>query len=160
MSSPDGALGVTHAQGTSVPLRKTPLDAQHRAIGAKMSGFAGWDMPLEYSGIVREHMAVRTRVGVFDVSHMGQIEVAGSGVLAAVQRMTSNDASRLSPGRAQYSCLTSPCGTVIDDIGFEMIDRGIARWGHPIYINGQHVGVVTSGTYAPYLKRAIGMGYL
>jgi aminomethyltransferase len=96
--------------------KKTPLNAKHRASGARMVEFGGWDMPVEYSGITDEHMAVRTRAGLFDVSHMGQIELAGAGALEAVQWMTSNDASRLAVGQVQYSALTTPTGTFIDDI--------------------------------------------
>jgi aminomethyltransferase len=81
-----------------------------------MVEFGGWDMPVEYSGIVDEHMAVRTAVGLFDVSHMGQIELAGNDALAAVQWISSNDASRLSHGQIQYSALTTAEGTFVDDI--------------------------------------------
>ena len=97
-------------------LRTTSLHARHRASGARMTPFAGWDMPVEYTGITQEHMAVRTAAGVFDVSHMGQIEVAGKAALAAVQRISCNDASRLELGRAQYSGLLSPEGTFLDDL--------------------------------------------
>src|SRR5436309_11933299 len=103
-------------QATAAPLKKTPLHARHRASGAKMVPFAGWDMPLEYSGITEEHIAVRTRAGVFDVSHMGEIEIAGRDALAAVQRISSNDASKLAVGQAQYSGLLTPQGTFIDDL--------------------------------------------
>jgi len=103
-------------QATEAPLRKTPLNARHRASGARMVSFGGWDMPVEYSGIVQEHMAVRTRAGLFDVSHMGEIEIAGRDALAAVQRISSNDASRLQAGQAQYSGLLSPRGTFVDDL--------------------------------------------
>jgi len=81
-----------------------------------MVEFAGWDMPVEYSGIVEEHMTVRTAVGLFDVCHMGQIELAGPGALDAVQWISSNDASRLAVGQIQYSALTTPEGTFVDDI--------------------------------------------
>jgi aminomethyltransferase len=97
-------------------LKQTPLNRVHRALGARMVDFGGWDMPVEYSGIVDEHLAVRTRAGVFDVSHMGQIEIAGADALAAVQHITSNDASRLSVGQAHYSGLTTPQGTFVDDV--------------------------------------------
>jgi glycine cleavage system T protein (aminomethyltransferase) len=97
-------------------LKKTPLNATHRSLGARMVEFSGWDMPVEYSGIVDEHMAVRRRAGLFDVSHMGQIEIAGRDALAAVQQITSNDASRLANGQAQYSALTTPQGTFVDDV--------------------------------------------
>ena len=97
-------------------LKKTALNAKHRALGARMAPFGGWDMPVEYSGIVEEHLAVRTRAAIFDVSHMGEIEIAGRDALAAVQRMTSNDASKLAIGQAQYSALTTTSGTFVDDV--------------------------------------------
>ncbi len=81
-----------------------------------MVGFGGWDMPVEYSGIVAEHMAVRARAGLFDVSHMGEIEIAGADALAAVQKISSNDASRLSVGQIHYSALTTERGTFVDDL--------------------------------------------
>jgi aminomethyltransferase len=97
-------------------LKKTPLNGRHRALGARMVEFGGWDMPVEYSGIADEHHAVRTRAGVFDVSHMGEIEIAGRDALAAVQHITTNDASRLSIGQAHYSALPTPDGTFVDDV--------------------------------------------
>jgi aminomethyltransferase len=81
-----------------------------------MVEFGGWDMPVEYAGLVDEHMAVRTRAGLFDVSHMGEIEVAGRDALAALQQITSNDVSRLALHQAQYSALTTPEGTFVDDV--------------------------------------------
>jgi aminomethyltransferase len=103
-------------QPASGTLKKTPLHARHSALGARMVEFGGWEMPVEYTGIVDEHMAVRTRAGLFDVSHMGEIEVAGVDALKAVQHITSNDASRLSTNQAQYSALTTPKGTFVDDV--------------------------------------------
>src|SRR5256886_11042858 len=97
-------------------LKKTPLHARHCASNARMVPFGGWEMPVEYSGITAEHMAVRTRAGLFDVSHMGEIEIAGKDALAAVQRISSNDASRLQVGQAHYSGLLSPRGTFVDDL--------------------------------------------
>ena len=81
-----------------------------------MVPFAGWDMPVEYSGLSQEHLAVRTRAGLFDVTHMGQVELAGKGALAAVQWISSNDAARLKIGQAHYSGLTTPAGTFVDDM--------------------------------------------
>jgi aminomethyltransferase len=107
---------------TVVPaIRKTALNAVHRQMGAKMVDFNGWDMPVEYPasigcGIINEHMAVRTGVGIFDVSHMGDILLAGPQALAAVQHISMNDASRLSIGQAQYSALLYPQGTFVDDV--------------------------------------------
>jgi aminomethyltransferase len=103
-------------QSSTELLKKTPLNARHRAHGARMVPFAGWDMPVEYSGIVNEHLAVRGKAGLFDVSHMGQIELAGSDALAAVQKVSTRDAARLSVGQAQYSALTTPEGTFVDDL--------------------------------------------
>jgi len=103
-------------QATEALLKKTPLNARHRASGAKMVAFGGWDMPVEYSGLSNEHTAVRTRAGVFDVSHMGEIEIAGKDALAAVQRISSNDAAKLQVGQAQYSGLLTPQGTFVDDL--------------------------------------------
>src|SRR5436189_6436751 len=104
------------SSSASVELKKTPLNARHRALGARMVEFGGWDMPVEYSGINDEHMAVRARAGVFDVSHMGEIEIAGADALRAVQHITSNDASRLAITQIQYSALTTPEGTFVDDV--------------------------------------------
>ena len=105
---------MTHA--TTATLKQTSLHARHLAMGAKMVAFGGWDMPLEYSGITAEHVAVRTHAGLFDVSHMGEVEIAGSQALPAVQRITSNDASLLEVGQAQYSALTTHEGTFVDDL--------------------------------------------
>lgn len=93
----------------------TALNAVHRALGARMVEFAGWDMPVEYSGITDEHIAVRTRAGLFDVSHMGEIDIRGPGALALVQHVTSNDASHLKIGQAHYSALMYPNGSAVDD---------------------------------------------
>jgi aminomethyltransferase len=101
-------------------LKKTALNATHRALKAKMVDFGGWDMPVEYpcpgGGLIAEHMAVRTGVGLFDVSHMGEIQFRGQGSLAAVQHITMNDASKLQDGQAHYSALLTPAGTFVDDI--------------------------------------------
>jgi aminomethyltransferase len=102
-------------------IRKTALNAVHRQMGAKMVEFNGWDMPVEYpsaigGGIIAEHMAVRTGVGIFDVSHMGDIRLAGPEALAAVQHISMNDAARLAIGQAQYSALLFPQGTFVDDV--------------------------------------------
>jgi aminomethyltransferase len=97
-------------------MRKTPLNAVHRARGAKMVPFGGWDMPVEYSGLISEHMAVRKAAGLFDVSHMGEFEVEGAGALAFLQRVTSNDVARLVDGQAQYSALPMPSGAPVDDV--------------------------------------------
>ena len=101
---------------TTPAVRKTALNVAHRQLGAKMVDFNGWDMPVEYSGIIAEHVAVRTGVGIFDVSHMGDIRVAGPQALAAIQHISINDASRLAMGQAQYSAMLYPQGTFVDDI--------------------------------------------
>ena len=97
-------------------LRRTPLYDIHKASGAKMVPFGGWDMPVEYSGLIAEHMAVRTAAGLFDVSHMGQFEVEGEGALAFLQRVTSNNVAKLVDGQAQYSALPMPSGCPVDDV--------------------------------------------
>ena len=104
------------SQTNDVELKRTPLNAQHRAFGARMMAFGGWDMPVEYSGLSAEHAAVRTAAGLFDVSHMGEIEIAGDDALAAVQKISCNDASTLQVGQAQYSGLMTPAGTFVDDL--------------------------------------------
>ena len=106
-------------EATTPTIRKTALNAVHRQMGAKMVEFNGWDMPVEYpcaGGIMAEHNAVRTRVGIFDVSHMGDIRLAGPEALAAVQHISMNDAARLAMGQAQYSALLYPQGTFVDDV--------------------------------------------
>jgi aminomethyltransferase len=97
-------------------LRRTPLYEQHELLGAKLVPFAGWEMPVTYEGIREEHSAVRTHVGMFDVSHMGEVEVEGPGALAFLQRALSNDVATLEIGGAQYSCLCNEDGGVIDDL--------------------------------------------
>src|SRR3984893_4298516 len=108
---------------TITELRKTSLNALHRRLGAKMVNFGGWDMPVEYpssGGLVAEHRAVRGGVGVFDVSHMGDIRIRSGrragGALAAVQHLSMNDASRLAVGQAHYSALLYAEGTFVDDV--------------------------------------------
>ena len=100
----------------SDPPHRTALHAVHKRMGARMVPFGGWEMPLQYTGIVEEHLAVRTHAGLFDVSHMGQIEVRGRDALRLVQHVTSNDAARLAIGQAQYSGLMYPQGTLADDL--------------------------------------------
>ena len=97
-------------------LRTTALNAIHRTHKAKMVDFGGWDMPVEYKGLIAEHMAVRTAVGLFDVSHMGDIQLRGPGSLAAVQRLLMNDASKLQVGQAHYSAMLYEDGTFVDDV--------------------------------------------
>ena len=102
---------------TGVALKRTTLNEVHRALGARMVEFGGWEMPVEYpTGIIAEHLAVRSRAGLFDVSHMGEIEIRGDAALALVQFVTSNDASRLKINQAQYSALMYPQGTPVDDL--------------------------------------------
>ena len=97
-------------------LKQTPLNSIHRRLGARMVDFGGWDMPVQYSGILDEHHAVRRAVGLFDVSHMGEIEIRGREALELVQFVTTNDASKLPPGKIQYSGLLYPHGGFVDDI--------------------------------------------
>jgi aminomethyltransferase len=110
---------LSAVEATTPACRKTALNHVHRRIGARMVEFNGWDMPVEYpsaGGIIAEHKAVRTGVGIFDVSHMGDIGLCGPQALNAVQQISMNDASRLSIGQAQYSALLYPQGTFVDDV--------------------------------------------
>ncbi len=98
------------------PLKSTPLVRLFQDMGARLVEFAGWEMPVQFSSVIEEHQAVRTAAGLFDVSHMGEVEIRGPGALDLVQRVTCNDAARLRPGQAQYTALTTETGTFVDDI--------------------------------------------
>src|SRR4051794_15062109 len=97
-------------------LQRTPLYGCHLEAAARMVDFAGWEMPVQYTGVIEEHRAVRTAAGLFDVSHMGEVRVRGAGAEAFLQRLTPNDVARLVPGRAHYSGLLNERGTYLDDI--------------------------------------------
>jgi aminomethyltransferase len=98
-------------------LKKTPLNAEHRALGGKMVDFGGWDMPVQYpAGVIEEHMATRKHAGLFDVSHMGEIWVEGPDAIAFVDSITSNDVTKLADGQAHYSTLPNQNGGVVDDL--------------------------------------------
>jgi aminomethyltransferase len=102
---------------SATALKQTPLNAMHRRLGGRMVEFGGWDMPVQYTaGTVAEHNATRTRAGLFDVSHMGEIEVRGPDAISFVNRLCSNDVTKLVDGQAHYSALTTPEGTVVDDL--------------------------------------------
>jgi aminomethyltransferase len=109
-------LSNTLPRVTDAALRRTPLYEQHAGLGAKLVPFAGWEMPVTYEGIREEHSAVRTHAGMFDVSHMGEVEVEGPGALAFLQRVLSNDVAAIEIGGAQYSCLCNEEGGVLDDL--------------------------------------------
>ncbi|HEY9404594.1 MAG TPA: glycine cleavage system aminomethyltransferase GcvT [Pyrinomonadaceae bacterium] len=99
------------------PLKQTPLNAAHRRLGARMVDFGGWDMPVQYpAGTVEEHLRTRRHCGLFDVSHMGEIEVRGADAIPFVNRLCSNDVTKLVDGQAHYTALTTPEGTVVDDL--------------------------------------------
>jgi len=100
----------------TVKLKKTAFNAMHHALGGKMVEYAGYEMPVQYKGVTYEHEIVRKGIGVFDVSHMGQISVQGKGSLELIQKITSNDASKLYPGKVQYSCMPNDIGGIIDDL--------------------------------------------
>lgn len=111
-------LKTNHTQNTikMAEIRNTPFTARHVALGAKMVPFAGYNMPVSYSGINDEHQTVRNNAGVFDVSHMGEFILKGGNALDLIQRVTSNDASKLTAGKAQYSCLPNREGGIVDDL--------------------------------------------
>src|SRR4051812_35037570 len=100
----------------SQTLLQTPLHDRHVALGARMVPFAGWEMPVRYEGVIPEHRAVRTDAGVFDVSHMGEVEVEGPRATELLQGLLSNDLDRLAPGQAQYTLLTNEQGGIVDDL--------------------------------------------
>jgi len=104
-------------------LQRTPLHDRHVALGARMVPFAGWEMPVQYEGVIQEHRAVRADAGAFDVSHMGEIEVEGPRALELLQGLLSNDLDRLGPGDAQYTLLTNERGGIVDDLIAYRLDR-------------------------------------
>lgn len=125
---------MSAVEATTPTVRKTALNAVHRRMGAKMVDFNGWDMPVEYpasGGIIAEHNAVRNSVGIFDVSHMGDIRLVGPEALFAVQHITMNDAVRLAIGQAQYSAMLYPQGTFVDDV----IVHRLAEFDYLLVIN-------------------------
>ena len=108
---------ITKLTANAPQLKQTPLNALHRQMGGRMVDFGGWDMPVQYpTGTIEEHLRTRTHAGLFDVSHMGEIDVKGADAITFVNRLTSNDVTKLVDGQAQYSALTTPQGTVIDDL--------------------------------------------
>src|SRR6267378_8713050 len=104
-------------------LLRTPLHERHVAAGARMVPFAGWEMPVQYEGVIQEHRAVRTDAGVFDVSHMGEIEVEGPRAHELLQGLLSNDLDRIEPGEAQYTLLTNEQGGIVDDVIAYRLER-------------------------------------
>lgn len=117
-------------------MKQTPLASRHEALGARMVDFAGWYMPVQYSGIIEEHRTVRTAAGLFDLGHMGQVDVQGNDALAFIQYVASNDATLLGPGDAQYSLLLYPDGGVVDDI---IVYRRPSGVGFFVVINAANV---------------------
>jgi aminomethyltransferase len=118
-------------------LRRSPLDDRHRALGANMTGFGGWEMPLDYGSVVAEHTAVRESCGVFDLSHLGTLTVIGPGAQACVQATFSNDVTALADGRAQYSLCLDPDGGIIDDL---LVYR--LAWGYFVVPNAANAATV------------------
>jgi aminomethyltransferase len=110
-------------------MKRTVFYETHRRAGARMVEFAGYEMPVEYTGIIDEHLTVREKAGIFDVSHMGEIWVKGKEARDFVQKMTTNDVDRLSPGKVQYSCFPNGTGGIVDDLlvymyeGLELAER-------------------------------------
>src|ERR671929_890229 len=104
-------------------LQRTPLHDRHVALGARMVPFAGWEMPVQYEGVIPEHLAVRNDCGVFDVSHMGEIEVEGPRATELLQGALSNDLDRIGPGQAQYTLLTNERGGIVDDLIAYKLDQ-------------------------------------
>src|SRR5687768_3254282 len=105
-------------------MKSTPFTSIHLSLGARMGEFAGYNMPIFYSGINNEHRAVRSRAGLFDVSHMGEFIIKGPGAAELVQLVTSNDITKLTPGKAQYSCLVNEKGGIVDDLLVYLLEDG------------------------------------
>src|SRR5688572_12643235 len=101
---------------SNAPLKKTPLNQTEKDLGGRMVDFGGWELPVQYSGILDEHEAVRTKVGVFDVSHMGEVTIRGPQAIELLQKSTCNDVTKLEDGRAQYNGLLYPSAGFVDDI--------------------------------------------
>ena len=97
-------------------MKRTPLYQAHQTLNAKFTEFGGWEMPLQYSSIVKEHLAVRTHVGLFDLSHMGEFEIRGQGANELVQKLSTNDVGRLTDGRVLYTLFCNETGGIVDDL--------------------------------------------
>src|SRR4029453_3511162 len=121
---PVGAIGCEAVAPTTADLKKTPLHDAHVRAGGRMVPFAGWEMPVQYEGIRQEHVAVRTKAGLFDVSHMGEIETSGPDAERFLQRILSNDVTKIPERGAQYSVLLKPDGGVLDDLFTYRLDGG------------------------------------
>ena len=132
MSTAESSAHQETGAAAAEPLKETPLTNRHQALGARLIPFAGWLMPVQYAGIIEEHRAVRSRAGLFDLGHMGQVDVSGPDALAYLQAVTTNDVSQLAPGQAHYSLLPNEQGGVIDDI---IIYRALDGDGYMIVIN-------------------------
>src|SRR5215471_14793928 len=117
-------------------LQRTPLHERHVALGARMVPFAGWEMPVQYEGVIQEHRAVRTDAGVFDVSHMGELEIEGPQAHTLLQRLLSNDLDRISPGQAQYTLLTNERGGIVDDL----IAYRLEEFRYLLVVNASNTG--------------------
>ena len=128
-------------------MKNTALTEKHIALGAKMAEFAGYNIPISYSGINEEHEAVRTNAGIFDVSHMGEFIVKGKEALHLVQRVTSNDASKLAIGEAQYSCMPNSTGGIVDDLLVYRLPEDMCSEGEQAFMSMRQI------------CRKIGIGY-
>ena len=117
-------------------MKTTPFTQKHIELGAKMAEFAGYNMPISYSGINEEHQTVRKAAGVFDVSHMGEFILKGEDALDLIQSVTTNDASKLTAGKAQYSCLTNEEGGIVDDLLIYCIEENKA---YMIVVNASNI---------------------
>ncbi len=124
-------------------LKRTPLYETHRSLGARFTEFGGWDMPVQYTGILAEHRAVRTQAGLFDLSHMGEIKVRGTNALEVCQELLVTDVSRIQPGQAQYSVLCNPDGGIVDDvIVYRLVESsssGHAEDHYFVCVNAAHI---------------------
>jgi aminomethyltransferase len=130
-------------------MKNTPFTQKHISLGAKMAEFAGYNMPISYSGINDEHATVRNSVGVFDVSHMGEFVLKGENALALIQKVTSNDASKLTKGKIQYSCLPNETGGIVDDLLVYCLEENKA---YMLVVNASNIDKIGTGYLNTILK--------
>src|ERR1044071_7060823 len=147
-------------EAPAAPLKKTPLTEYHRAAGAQLVDFAGWEMPVSYTSVVEEHLAVRERAGLFDVSHMGRFTVTGPGALAYLQRLTTNDVAALKPMQGQYTLALNERGGVHDDLICFRLDDGylvIMNAGNRDKILGHFRAHLPEGVTRPHRSDELAM---
>ena len=138
-------------------MKQTPLNAVHKALGARMVPFGGWEMPVQYTSIVDEHLAVRQAAGLFDISHMGEVTVSGSGAVAFLNRVLTNDIRKLSPGQGQYTLMCNERGGVVDDLTGETVSAVLDKVTRLRLGNARRPGERERGGGSVQGGRAVGL---